>query len=185
MPLKIIVKFIIANIFFILISQAHAGTVLQPKLSGIWYNSKQDGHGLFINISKAKTTNNFIASWYTYDNGKPLWILGSGTYTEGSQSIELSAIITSGGNFGDRFVSGDVIRTHWGTLSFRFNSCNEGVLEYKPAISGFNSGSLPITRLTETESDHCSTDVDTTATETTLEPSGFIGRTNRRHRNFR
>ncbi len=135
--------------------QANAAIPIQPAIGGAWYKASESGHGFVINISEDDNGQlTFLATWYVYDNqGKQMWLLGTAPFSEGDMSVTVPVIVTQGAKF-DKFISSDVIKTDWGTLTFEFSSCGEGVVNYNPVLD-FPSGTVAIERLTNTAGINC------------------------------
>jgi hypothetical protein len=142
---------------------ANADIRLQPGISGSWIVGG-DGQGAFINIADVNGDSVFVVSWYTYLHGDQVWLLGSKSMTENSAQVTIPVQRTSGADFGRFFDSDDVNKTDWGTLTFRFSSCDSGTVQYQTDSPNFGSSStLSLTRLTNTKGLSC----DNTATNPT------------------
>lgn len=128
---------------------------IQPGIGGTWVVPGEDGHGLFINMTEVNSSPVIVVSWYHYLNGQQIYLIGSANYQPGAQSVTVPMIITSGSDFGDNFNQADVVRTDWGTLTFRFTTCIEGEMDYASGIAGFGTGTKTLTRLTNTAGVAC------------------------------
>lgn len=135
--------------------QAYAAIPIQPAIGGAWYKATEEGHGFVINISEDENGQlTFLATWYVYDNqGKQMWLLGTAPFSEGDMSVTVPVIVTQGAKF-DKFISSDVVKTDWGTLTFEFSSCGEGIVNYNSVLE-FPSGTVAIERLTNTAGINC------------------------------
>lgn len=120
---------------------------------GSWYNPEQSGHGLFVEVLGSGSTRTMLAFWYTYLNGAQRWLIASGPIS-GNRAI-LSASITSGADFPPNFSPGQVQQQPWGTLEFAALDENRATLNWSSSLSGFGSGSLPLTRLTALSGSDC------------------------------
>lgn len=87
-------------------------------------------------------------------------MIGSKPIAANSSSITVPVQITNGTGFGTDFISDNVNRTDWGELTFSFPSCDSGTLQYNSALPGFGSGSLEMTRLTNTQGLVCQDNPD-------------------------
>lgn len=134
---------------------AKADIDIQPGIGGTWYNPAQDGHGVFINIADSDNGTQVVVSWYHYLNGEQIYVIGSNSFTPGSQTVTVPVIITSGAQFGDGFNTNDVQRTNWGLLTFRFSSCDQGQMDYSSSLSEFGSGTINLVRLSNTAGAPC------------------------------
>ncbi|MCH9697895.1 MAG: hypothetical protein K0U68_07325 [Gammaproteobacteria bacterium] len=135
---------------------ARADVDIQPGIGGTWYNPAQNGHGVFINIADSDNGSQIVVSWYHYLNGEQIYVIGSISFASNSQTVTVPVIITSGAQFGDSFNANDVQRTNWGSLTFRFNSCSQGQMDYNSSLSEFGSGTIDLVRLTNTSGAPCS-----------------------------
>lgn len=126
--------------------QMHEGEVaIQDAHSALWYNPDESGHGINVYMLD---NNNVVLLWYIFDNdGKPLWLIGSGTHDGLVASLNVS--ITEGGFFPPNFNTDDVNATEWGTFELSFTGCDSGVFKWEPiAENGFTAGETNLTRLT-------------------------------------
>jgi hypothetical protein len=125
--------------------------------TGAWFDATNPGHGIQLQIlppAAPGLPDNVFATWYTYDNfGAQRWIYGTGT-VNGTQ-IHLDAFTTSGAYFPPAFASSQVTTTPFGTLDFNFTDCNHGTLLFASAAPGFNTGVIPLTRLTQPKDTSC------------------------------
>ncbi len=118
--------------------------VLGPGFTGLWYNPAQDGHGVFLEVLP---DNRMVAAWYVFTPGsQQAWVVGVGTITGNTAAVDV--VITSGTAFPPNFNAAQVVRTPWGRLNFTFTDCNTGRMDYVSTVSGFGSGSIPLTRVT-------------------------------------
>ena len=116
--------------------------------SGPWFNPGQDGHGWlleFLQGPAGKAAERINAYWYVYQDGSPVWLLGSGPI-EGS-SATLDMLVTSGPSFPPDYKPEDFSIQPWGTLTFDFDSDTDGTASWSSTVDGFGSGTLPMTRL--------------------------------------
>jgi len=123
-------------------------------LSGNWYNPQQAGHGFQLEMA---TNNVMVAIWFVYapDGSGQNWIYAQGPYDKASNTVTLPAIMLTHAKFPPNFVESDVQRTEWGTLTFSFTDCNNGVVTWNSPLQGYGVGSLPITRLTQIAGTTC------------------------------
>ncbi len=132
-----------------------SGELINSTYSGLWFDPSRDGEGFALVISETEAGPTAVVSYYTYDNQKQsIFLVGSQSLSSGATSLSIPVIITSGAKFGDAFKSTDVVRTPAGTLSFRFTSCNAGVVDYN--LTSLGSGSLSVIRLLGVEDLDCS-----------------------------
>lgn len=142
---------------------ANANIQLQPGVSGAWI-AGASGQGIFVNIARVNDQPNFVVAWYGYLNGEQIWLVGSQPFEYGVETLTIPMTITSGAGWDTNFVESDVIRTEWGTVSIDFTDCNIGNMQYSSNDENYGSGSLLLTRLTNTDGLSCHEDTGTTDT---------------------
>lgn len=113
--------------------------------SGSWYDPARNGEGLLLEVGRTGTQRTLVASWYTYRDGRQMWLVGSAPLAEGASSVSVPMVVTRGASFGLAFRPGDVVAEAWGTLQLRFPSCGQLTMDY--AQSGGESGTLTMQRI--------------------------------------
>lgn len=133
---------------------------LRSTLSGNWYDPLRSGEGLNIEIGTLGDPTNFplpharppvrnvlFASWFTYHQGAPRWLVGSVDFAEGASSASVPLYRGSGTGFGSQFNAAQVQLNLWGNATFEFQGCNslrvnytgsgeEGTLHLQRLLSG-------------------------------------------------
>ena len=89
---------------------------------GSWFWPSRDGEGFQLSV-EGDNASVFVLTWYTYLDGKQVWMIGSGV-RNGNQLVFNEMIITSGTGYGSAFNPDDVIRQTFGSITFDFTSCN-------------------------------------------------------------
>jgi hypothetical protein len=127
---------------------------MNAGLNDAWFNPATSGQGFFITVFPEL---GFVSlAWFTYDTELPpmdatanlgdpghRWFTALGQID--GDSSELGITITSGGLF-DTPPDDDLVRRGDGTLSLKFNNCNEGTASYNiPSINA--QGEVPIERV--------------------------------------
>ena len=123
-------------------------------MSGNWFNQQQSGSGFQIEVA---TNNVMLAIWFVYspDGSGQNWIYAQGNYDNASSSATLPAVLLTGGKFPPYYQSSAVTQTAWGNLTFNFTDCNNGTATWSSPLSGYGTGSMAITRLTQIEGTAC------------------------------
>lgn len=134
-------------------AQTTFGTWFQSGHSGAWFNSSQDGHGLFVEVladATSPTGMKVLIAWYAFLNGQQVWILAVGPVTEEGYKhfAVMDALIFTGGDFPPFFDSATIVQEAWGTITLQFNGCNAADLSWTTSSAGFTSGQLSLERLT-------------------------------------
>jgi hypothetical protein len=137
------------------------GFQIAGYISGNWFNADQGGSGFQIEatntIDAASGLPVMLAIWFTYtpDGSSRNWIYAQGTYDPTKATTTLPAFLSAGGKFPPVTKSSDVTAEPWGTLSFTFTDCNNGVASWNSIVPGYGSGSLSIVRLTNIDGTVC------------------------------
>ena len=85
-----------------------------------WVHGSGEGFQLSVEGDDA---NVFVMTWYTYLDGKQVWMIGTGVRS-GNQLVFDEMIITSGTGFGSAFNPDDVVREVFGSITLNFTDCN-------------------------------------------------------------
>ena len=119
------------------------GAPIDEGTTGAWFDPLQAGHGLFV---ETLSDNRMLAWWFSFDaDGNQAWFGGVGTYQGNVATIPFTQ--TQGGRFIPNFDPAQVSNPAWGTVTLRFDGCDQGSLEFDSVVAGFGSGSMPLTRL--------------------------------------
>jgi photosystem II stability/assembly factor-like uncharacterized protein len=120
-----------------------ASYAIGTDTSGAFYNAQQSGHGWLVESVIADGVPSLIAAWYTYLDGEPRWLYGSGPVTNGRATLSMS--IGRGGQFPPNFTGATI--EPWGTLSLEFADADHGTAFWTTSYPGFTNGSMPFERL--------------------------------------
>ncbi|MCH9696924.1 MAG: right-handed parallel beta-helix repeat-containing protein [Gammaproteobacteria bacterium] len=131
------------------------GGGIQPAHSGVWFDSKRDGEGYFIYVSDIGGQRTVTMTYYTYDKGNQMWLIGSQAITPGLSTVTLPMTVTTGTSFSN-FNPGEINRNDWGTLTLTFNSCKTGTISY--SSPEFGAGDINITPLATSSGLACNED---------------------------
>ncbi len=127
---------------------------MNAGLNDAWFNPATSGQGFFITIFPEL---GFVSlAWFTYDTelapmdatanlGDPghRWFTALGSIDGDGSEMEIT--VTSGGLF-DTPPGDDLVRRDDGTITLKFNNCNEGTASYNiPSIDA--QGEVPIERV--------------------------------------
>ena len=127
-------------------STSTATVTIGPDFTGAWFDPTQSGHGLFIEVLPH---NRIQAAWFTFNPAgtAQAWFLGVGTYA-GDTATLTSVVQPTGGRWIPKFDPSQVVNNAWGRLKFTFTDCRHGKVEFV-STSGYGSGSMNLTRLTQ------------------------------------
>jgi len=94
------------------------------SVTGSWYEADTSGQGFSIHKVSADRG---VAYFYGYDDdGGRLWLIGTWNESfEFGKTVELSLKVVSGGTW-DVVDPSVILREDWGTLSLRFDDCDNG-----------------------------------------------------------
>ncbi|MEJ8567666.1 hypothetical protein [Elongatibacter sediminis] len=126
---------------------------LNPSMSASWYNPDESGHGIMIHILDGTSA---WMCWFAFDDGGDrAWICALGTID--GDTIEFAdAFTVSGGAFPPAFDPDQITETPWGSITVTFDGCNSGTMTWVTSATGYQSGSMPIARLTPLWGADCS-----------------------------
>lgn len=134
--------------FIFLCGLGHASDLIVTKsFTGGWYDPAKNGQGFLLEIIKSNNQKKALTTWFTFDAaGNQYWLIGVGDIV--GQSIDFQMLVPEGGKFGNLHNPNNMTNTVWGNVRFTFSDCNTGTVTWDPVLSGFHSGSMPITRST-------------------------------------
>lgn len=128
-----------------------AGTVataIGAAFTGAWFNPAQNGHGFMLEVLPG-TPLRLFAGWFAFaPQGGQAWITGVGAIDGNRAVVQGYQMVGSGGRFPPNFDAANLGRQDWGTLTFTFNDCNHGHVDWAPIAPGYGSGGMDLTRLT-------------------------------------
>jgi len=144
--LKAVRYFILAvSLFLLPHNPLRADIVIPNGITGAWFNPDLDGQGFFIEVANVEGNRVFVVTWYTYEQGKQMWLLGSTPLSPEDRWVRVPMQVRHGAEFGEAFDPNAVVSAEWGTLEFNFESCHSGTVFYQ-GLSG--EGSMDLIRLT-------------------------------------
>ena len=128
--------------------------------SGSWFDTNRSGEGYILEMLP---NNGVLMMWFTYlpNQAEQAWLIGTGTYKDNRIILE-NVKITSGGVFGPTFDPAAVQRQVWGDISFEFDGCNSGTINYNALSSSYGDGNHVTTRLTNLSGASCTTHAQST-----------------------
>jgi sugar lactone lactonase YvrE len=126
------------------LESAPHGTI-GPAISGNWFDPTQSGHGLMLEVL---SDNRLLAYWFSFDpaGDAQSWFGGIGTYSGDTATIP-NVVLPTGGKWIPDFDSKSIVQNAWGTLTFTFDSCNSGRVDFSSTF-GYGTGGMNLTRLT-------------------------------------
>jgi len=138
---------------FLNLSEDNGEFQINPAMSASFFNPAEGGHGIMIHLLDANTA---WMCWFAFDNaGNPAWICGIGTVAGDTITFE-DAFTVEGGAFPPNFDPAQIVEVPWGTITVVFTGCNEGSMSWTTSAPGFQSGSMPLVRLTTLWGNSCS-----------------------------
>ena len=128
------------------------GTIV-PAFTGSWFDPAQNGQGLLVEVLP---NNQFLAAWFAFNpaGSAQAWFTGVGTYSGNTATIA-NVIQPSGGHWIPNFDPNRIVDNAWGSLKLTFTDCNHGKVEFASS-SGYGTGSMNLTRLTQPAGLTCS-----------------------------
>lgn len=130
---------------FLRLAQGATGTSVNPSMSASWYNPAEPGHGIMIDL--LDSTQGWMC-WFTFDlEGNAAWICGLGDIS-GDAILFDQAFTVEGGAFPPQFDPDQIVEVPWGSITIEFSGCDSGTMTWTTAVPGFQSGNMPLKRLT-------------------------------------
>ena len=131
------------------------GVVVLPAMSASWFNPAEAGHGIMIHLLNANTA---WMCWFTFDlEGNPVWICALGVIDGDTITFD-EAFTVEGGAFPPNFDPEQIEEVPWGSIVVVFTGCDTGTMSWITSAAGFQSGQMPIVRLTDLWGVPCSED---------------------------
>jgi hypothetical protein len=126
----------------------------QHGLTGSWYEPATSGQGVELEVYPDLTapgTGLAFLSWFTYDTvvggaDRQRWYVADGPMVTGQPNAALTIYQNTGGNFNAPPITESTVV---GTATLSFDSCTTGVLSYSFTDGTGRTGSIPLTRLTQ------------------------------------
>lgn len=110
---------------------------------GAYFDPNRDGEGFHFGVEAGEV---FVMTWYTYLNGKQVWMIGTGTRS--NQQIAFgNVVITSGTGFGSQFNPSDVARETFGEIIVDFTDCNNFTATVNSQLPQFHDLVLNVTKI--------------------------------------
>ncbi len=131
-----------------------AGTTCQNQqphqwISGVWYDPARVGEGFVVEVLEDGIG---LVYWFTYtpgdeqEPGMQAWMTGMGQFNGTTLTID-DLMQPVGGGFRPDFQPENVQRTHWGSLTLRFDDADDGRVDFSSVFEDYGSGGYPIVRL--------------------------------------
>jgi len=121
------------------------GGVVGDALSwmGAYFDAQRDGEGFHFGVEEGSV---FVMTWYTYLNGKQVWLIGTGT-RDGMRVVFDNMVITSGADFGSAFNPADVVRQTFGSIIVDFTDCNHFTATVNSVLPEFHNLILDVEKI--------------------------------------
>ncbi|MEO6066283.1 MAG: hypothetical protein ABIP49_10950, partial [Lysobacterales bacterium] len=116
------------------------------EITGLWFDPAQDGQGFEFEIVDQQGVPKILLFWYTYRDGRPLWLYGLGDFS-GDRTQSIALFETSGPDFPPDFDAADFTSRPWGEVSLVFTSASASILSWR-SVDGAATGSMPLVPLT-------------------------------------
>ncbi|NBD95947.1 MAG: hypothetical protein GVY11_05665 [Gammaproteobacteria bacterium] len=121
---------------------------LREEVYGNFYNPQRSGEGIQLTLENDGQT--FVLTYYTYLDGKQIWLIGLGALQDGVLSFD-SMAITDGASYGAAFDADDVEQQHWGSIDMAMIDCNRAVLDIAPDLPEFEPFVVEMQRIVPTQ----------------------------------
>jgi hypothetical protein len=128
------------------------GFLVNPSMAASWFDPAQAGHGIMIHLINPNLA---WMCWFTFDDmGNPAWICALGDI-DGDTITFGTAFTVDGGVFPPDFDPDAIVETPWGSITVVFSDCDSGFMTWTTNAPGYQSGSMPLVRLTDTWGKTC------------------------------
>lgn len=121
--------------------------------TSVYYNPSQDGHGMVLETVETDGEPGIAWSWFHYRDGNQLWLVGSGTFADGT--LETEAFAGRAGQFPPAFTADAALVERWGTVSFEFLGEREFIASWAPDDPTLSPDSLHFSQLTTLSQSGC------------------------------
>jgi hypothetical protein len=138
----------VANMMLWLQMEGGTGFVVNPGLTGTWWNALRDGEGFVLEFGFSNGELTLFASFYTYDNmGNQVWLVAQSpaVIPAGSNTVSVDVFRVTGPMWGDDFDPDDRNVMTWGTGIFTFPGCDSGNVSLMPNQDAMNMGFTNLT----------------------------------------
>ncbi len=116
--------------------------------SGSYVVANMPDQGFLVNIGSDASADPFLFfAWFTYFDGEPFWLVGTGRFQTGASTVAMTVESLDGPGFLD-FSNTAANRTNFGTMEFTARDCANFDVVYDFGANG--SGTLALSRLTNT-----------------------------------
>jgi arylsulfatase A-like enzyme len=106
---------------------AHAGPLIDSRMSGSWYDPTHSGEGFLLEVLES---NRAVIYWFTYDEtGVQRWFTSVGEVSNGSAVFD-ELMVATGPVFGDEFDPNDVEYSDIGELRIQWSDCSHATATY-------------------------------------------------------
>ena len=110
---------------------------------GAYFDPNRDGEGFHFGVEVGEV---FVMTWYTYLDGQPVWMIGTGI-RDNMRVVFEDMVITSGADFGSEFYAADVVRESFGDVIVDFTDCNNFTATVNSQLPEFHNLVLDVTKI--------------------------------------
>jgi hypothetical protein len=126
---------------------------LSGDYSGQWFDRTQSGHGIVVDVQTIGNDQHFVSMlWFVFVDQQPTWLLGTGIAQAGSGADAGKVVVVMNGvtiQHSTAFPIGATpTAATWGSIELVFDDSNSGSMRWTSSYPGFNSGMMPLQRLT-------------------------------------
>lgn len=114
-------------------------------LMGAYYDPDRDGEGFHLGV---EVNGIFVMTWYTYLDGRQVWMIGTGV-REGQRVVFEDFVITSGTGFGSQFDPAEVVKEPFGEIIVDFGDCNSFTATVNSVRPEFQNLTLDVTKIVQ------------------------------------
>lgn len=111
-------------------------------ITGNWFDPARNGEGFQLAWEEGR----FILTFYTYRDGRQVWMLGVGDRS-GDTLVFPEVYVTGGADFGGRFRAEDVENTLFGEIEVILDDCNSATIDVDAGLAGFEDQILNVSKI--------------------------------------
>ncbi len=120
---------------------------LEGSLSGLYHDPLRVGEGINLLISQIGERHFVFLTWYTYNTGAAMWLVGIVDFIPGETEVTLDLLRADGTGFGSMFDPAEVELIPWGTIDLSFPACGLVNASYASTEPGFGSDTIQLEQL--------------------------------------
>lgn len=121
---------------------------IDASFQGAWWDPTRSGEGITIETSTVNGQPLVGIIFYGYTpSGAPMHLVGASTFPSPVNAATVTAVMSTGGGFGDGFRPDQVQRPVWGTLGVEILTCDRIRFSWQALDPAYGSGNRELVRV--------------------------------------